>query len=169
MSIMPSLDVCAGSKLASLPLAMAGGGVNIDFDKSVIGQMVVFALLVVVLKPLLFDPVLAIFEQRERRTEGAKAEARDMQEEAGTLLRKYERELQRVNQVAAAERERLRSETAHLEAEILHEARAVTSKVIEDGRQQIGGEVNKIRFELGRQSERLARELAARVLGREVS
>ena len=168
MSIMPSLDVNAGSKMASFPLAMAGG-VNIDFDKSFIGQMVVFALLVVVLKPLLFDPVLAIFEQRERRTEGAKTEAREMQEEAGSLLRKYERELQRVNQVAAAERDRLRTETARLEAEILHQARAVATKVIDDGRLKIDGEVNRIRFDLGRQSERIARDLAARVLGREVS
>lgn len=167
-----SLDLCAGlatTPLRSSLLLAASGGVNIDFDKSFVAQMVIFALLVVVLKPLLFDPVLAIFEQREQRTEGAKAEAREMQEEAGALLRKYERELQRVNQVAAEERDRLRTETSRLEAEILHEAREVTTRVVDEGRRKIETEVNAIRFDLGRQSERIARELAARVLGREVS
>ena len=37
-------------------------------------------------------------------SDGARAEARKMQEEAGELLRKYEAELDRVNRVAAEER-----------------------------------------------------------------
>jgi F-type H+-transporting ATPase subunit b len=131
--------------------------------------MVVFAGLVVILKPLLFDPVLKIFEQRELYTEGAKSDARKLQEKAGELLRKYERELERVNQVAATERERLRAETSKLEGEILNEARQTTAKIIDEGRQKIATEVNAIRFQLGRESERVAREIAARVLGREVN
>lgn len=150
-----------------MPFVIASG-VSIDFDRTFVLQMAVFAVLIVVLRPLLFDPVLSIFEQREKRTEGAKAEARDMQEEAGQLLREYERELERVGQVAAAERDRLRTETTRLEAEILHEARSVTTRMIDDGRRRIETEINAIRFDLGKQSERLARDIAARVLGREV-
>ena len=59
----------------ALPTLIAS--VSIDFDRTFILQMAVFALLIVVLRPLLFDPVLSIFEERERRTDGAKAEARD--------------------------------------------------------------------------------------------
>jgi F-type H+-transporting ATPase subunit b len=129
---------------------------------------VLFALLVVILKPLLFDPVLKVFDEREKRTEGARAEARAMQEKAGTLLRKYERELEKVNQVAAEERDRLRTETIRLEGEILREARSVATKIVEDGRGRIHTEVSKIRFDLGRQSEQVARDIATRVLGRDV-
>ena len=57
------------------------------------------------LKPLLFDPVLKVFSLREERTEGARATARELQEKAGELLQKYEKELERVHQVAAEERE----------------------------------------------------------------
>jgi F-type H+-transporting ATPase subunit b len=168
---MSILDVCALTpNLGSLFAApLASGGVSIDFDKTFIVQMVVFALLVLLLKPLLFDPVLKIFEKREERTEGAKATAREMQEKAGELLRRYERELERVNQVASAERERLRSETAKLEAGILGEARAVAAGVVDQGRRQIETQVNAIRFDLGKQSEVIARDIATRVLGREVS
>jgi len=151
----------------ALPMLLAS--VSIDFDRTFILQMAIFALLIVVLRPLLFEPVLSIFEERERRTDGAKAEARLMQAEAGELLREYERELVRVGEVAAAERDRLRTETARLEAEILSEARAVTSRVVDEGRRRIETEVNSIRFDLGKQSERLARDIAARVLGREVA
>ncbi len=91
-----------------------------------------------------------------------------MQERAGELLRNYERELERVNQAAAEERERIRSETAKLEAQILEEARQAAAKIGDEGRARIAKEVNAIRFDLGRQSEQLAREIAARVLGRSV-
>jgi F-type H+-transporting ATPase subunit b len=149
--------------------AAMSGGISIDFDKTFVVQMVVFSALIVILKPLLFDPVLRIFEEREKRTDGARAEARRLQEEAGELLRRYEKELERVNQVATEERERLRSETSKLEAEILEEARAVSQQVVEDGRQRVASEVSKIRFDLGRVSDQIARDIAERVLGRGVS
>jgi F-type H+-transporting ATPase subunit b len=166
---MPTLELYAPKGMLLVPAMASGGGVNIDFDFTFVAQMVVFAGLVLILKPLLFDPVLKIFEQRELFTEGAKSDARKLQEEAGVLLRKYERELERVNQAAATERERLRTETGKLEAEILGQARATTAKVVDEGRQKIATEVNAIRFQLGRESERVAREIAARVLGREVN
>ena len=168
---MLTLELCASvAQISSmLGAASGGGGVSIDFDRTFIAQMVLFALLVVVLKPLLFDPVLKVFEQREVRTEGAKAEARKMQEQAGVLLRKYEKKLEEVNQVAAEERDRLRTETAKLEAEIIGEARMATARIVEDGRKKISEDINAIRFDLGKQSERIARDMAARVLGREVS
>lgn len=154
---------------ASPPLAaLFGGAVNLDFDRSFVVQMVLFAFLIVVLKPLLFDPVLKVFEEREKRTDGARADARKMQEEAGALLTRYERELERVNQVAAQERERIRTETSKLEAEILGEARAVAAGVVDEGRRKIESEVSTIRFDLGRESEKIAHEIASRVLGREV-
>ena len=37
-----------------------------DFDLTFVLQMLLFALLIVVLRPLLFDPVLRVFEERRR-------------------------------------------------------------------------------------------------------
>jgi F-type H+-transporting ATPase subunit b len=148
---------------------MSGAGVTVDLDITFLVQMGLFALLVLILKPLLFDPVLRIFEEREKRTEGARGDARKMQEEAGELLRKYERELERVNGVAAEERDKLRTETSKLEAQILDEAREVTTKIAEDGRKKISEQAAAIRFELGRSAELLSRQIASRVLGREVN
>jgi len=154
----------------ALPMLAAAmsGGISIDFDKTFVLQMGIFVVLILVLKPLLFDPVLKVFEEREKRTEGARAEARAMQEEAGELLRRYEGELEKIHRVAAEERDHLRSETTKLESEILKDARAVSARIVEEGRKKIEAEVDGIRSELGRQTEQLSREVAGRVLGREV-
>ncbi|GMV13398.1 MAG: hypothetical protein AMXMBFR56_16220 [Polyangiaceae bacterium] len=149
--------------------AAMSGGISIDFDKTFVLQMCIFVVLILVLKPLLFDPVLKVFEEREKRTDGARAEARTMQEEAGQLLRRYEAELEKIHRVAAEERDHLRAETTKLEAEILREARAVSTRVVEDGRKKIEAEIGAIRVDLGRQTEQIAGAVATRVLGREVS
>jgi F-type H+-transporting ATPase subunit b len=154
----------AASTLDGVTKAMAGG-VPLDFDRTVLVQIVVFAALIVVLKPLLFDPVLKVFSLREERTEGAKATARELQEKAGELLQRYEKELVRVRQVAADERDRLRSETSKLEAEILRDARDATTRIVEDGRHKIQTEVNAIRIAVGAESEKVAKMIVDRVIG----
>jgi F-type H+-transporting ATPase subunit b len=155
--------------LTAIGPAASGSAVNVDFDKSVLLQMALFVVLVVVLKPMLFDPVLKVFALREQRTEGAKAEARELDERAGELLRKYEDELVRVQRVIGEERDRIRAETARLEAQILGEARRAAADIIDEGRRQIDAESNRIRLELGRQADGVAQAIARQALGREVS
>jgi F-type H+-transporting ATPase subunit b len=154
----------ATSTLDGATSALAGG-VPLDIDRSVLVQIVLFAVLIVVLKPLLFDPVLKVFALREERTEGARTTARELQEKAGELLQRYEKELERVQQVAADEREHLRSETSKLEAEILREARDATTRIVDDGRRKIESEVNSIRIQVGAESERVAQLIVDKVIG----
>jgi F-type H+-transporting ATPase subunit b len=131
--------------------------------------MGIFVLLMFLLEPLLFKPVLRIFALREERTEGARAKARALEERAGELLKRYEKELEKVHRVAATERERLRQETTALETQILNEARDATTKILEDGRRSIETEVNRIRFDLGRESEQLSRRIVEKALGAETT
>ncbi len=141
---------------------------TIDFDLTFLLQMVVFSGLIVLLQPLLFRPVLAIIEERERRTEGARGSAREMQEKAGELQARYERELARVREVAAREREAVRAETAKIEAEMLASARASAATILEVGRKRIERERDRAARALGQQSKELARVVAEAVLGRSV-
>src|SRR5688572_9622419 len=108
------------SPIASAKI-FASGGVNVDFDLTFLAQFVLFTLFILVIKPLLFDPMLRVFEERERRTEGAKKKARAMDEQAGELLARYEAELDKVRREANTERDRLRAETARIEAQIMAE------------------------------------------------
>ncbi|HEY2404460.1 MAG TPA: ATP synthase F0 subunit B [Polyangiaceae bacterium] len=166
------IELCAATSsdsLSAIGSAWNGRAITIDLDKTVLVQAVLFTVLLVVLKPLLFDPMLKVFAAREERTEGTRAKARELQEHAGELLRRYEKELERVHKVAAEERERLRTETAKLEAEIVREARDVTARIVDEGRRKIESEVTAIRASLGRESERVAEQISERVLGRPVN
>lgn len=151
-----------------LSTLFASGAIAVDFDLSFLAQLVLFTTFIVVLKPLLFDPLLRVFEERERRTEGVKKEAREMDEKAGVLLTRYEAELDKIRQEAGAERERLRREAASLEAQVLAEARAETARYLEEGKARINAEVTQMRREMAIAQPALAAEIASKMLGREV-
>jgi F-type H+-transporting ATPase subunit b len=146
----------------------AAGAVDMDFDLTVVVQMAAFTVLVLVLKPLLFDPLIRLYEERDRRTEGAKLSARQMDERAGELLRRYDAEIEKVRRAAGEERERLLRDAQHLEAEIVEQARADVAKTLEDGRAAIARESASIRAELRVRSQQLARSIASSVLDREI-
>jgi F-type H+-transporting ATPase subunit b len=97
--------------LHALPHLLASA-ISVDFDLTFLAQFVLFTAFITVLKPLLFDPLLKVFEEREKRTEGAKMEAREMDLEAGELLTRYEAALERVRQEAGRDREKRRGEAA---------------------------------------------------------
>jgi F-type H+-transporting ATPase subunit b len=156
----------AGSLMASV--SRSGGGIAVDIDKSVIIQFGAFILLFLMIKPLLLDPFLKVVEERERRTDGAKTEARGMDERAAQIIERYEAELDKVRRLASQERERLRSEAQKLETQMLQEARQQTTEIVREGKQRIAKEASSIQFELGRSSAGLGAEIASRVLGREV-
>jgi F-type H+-transporting ATPase subunit b len=143
--------------------------VTVDLDKSVLVQMALFGLLILLLDPLLFRPMLRLFALREQRTDGARADARAMQERAAELLANYEAEAARIKATASAERDALRRETAALEASMLAEARAAADLLIAEGRQRIGDDVAKVRDDLQATKDDLIRGIGARVLGRELN
>ncbi len=150
-------------------LHLFASAISLALDLTFLAQLVLFGLFVSLLKPLLFDPLLRVFEERERRTEGAKKEARAMDEEAGELLRRYEAELARVRREAGLERERLRAEATRLEAKIMLEAREETARIIEAGKARTAAEVGELRQQLEGQKADLAAQIAARIIDRGVA
>lgn len=146
----------------------ASADVVVDFDPTFLVQLVLFAAFFLVLKPLLFEPLLRVFEEREKRTEGAKKEAREMDLKAGDIGARYEAELEKVRRAAGLEREKVRQEVARLEARIMAEARAESTRIIDDGKKKIEAEVATLRSDIDKQIPELAAQIATRVLGREV-
>jgi F-type H+-transporting ATPase subunit b len=146
----------------------AGGGVVVDLDATVIVQIVLFLFLLGILKPLLFNPMLKLFEEREKRIEGAKLEARRMDEASAGALSKYESEMQKARAAGNTEREKFRAEGAKAENEILDKVRAAIAHSLEQGRKQLVADTEHVRAALKADSAALAAQLASRVLGHEV-
>ncbi len=149
---------------------LSGGGIEVDISPTLMAlQFGVLSVLVVVLKPLLFDPLLAVLEEREKRVEGARAEARKMDDEAAELLLKYDGEIQKVHRVAAEERDKVRAAAQKVEAAEMSEARAEAQAIVDKGRAHLSAERQRLMGELATSEVELSRQIAGRVLGREVS
>lgn len=148
--------------------SLAGGGIDVDVDLSVFVQVALFALLAFALKPLLFDPLLKLFEEREKRIEGARAESFALDKASAEAQGRYEAAMQEARGKANTERDKLRSEGVRRENEILAEARAVTGKKLEDGRSVLGKELESARTHIQKSADELGAQIASRVLGREI-
>lgn len=148
---------------------LSEGGVTVDFDASLFLQVGIFLVLLFVLKPLLFEPMLKLFEEREKRTEGTKREASKEDQRSAQALSKYEAILAKAREAGAAERDAIRAEAQRKEAELLAKVREHTTATLEKGRAAIAAEATKARAQLGAESDQLGRSIASRVLGREVT
>ena len=150
-------------------LGTSQGAVEVDINLTTVGQMVLFVVLWLVLKPVLFDPMLKLFEEREKRIDGAKLRARGIDQESLEAERKYEAAIAKVRADAAVERDRLRGEGAKAEADLLSKVRVETAKVLDEGRARITADATAARTALLREAPVLAIDMAHKALGREVS
>lgn len=146
-----------------------GGGVNVDMDASLVVQIGIFVLLLVILKPLLFDPMLKLFEEREKKIEGTRREATKEDERSAKALAKYEGILAKARDAGNAERDQLRAAGQKKESEIMTQVRSQTTATVEGGRQAIADEAKAARMALDAEVNVLGKAIASRVLGREVS
>jgi F-type H+-transporting ATPase subunit b len=142
--------------------------ITVDFDATFIAQFILFTAFILVLRPLLFDPLLKVFAERERRTQGAREKARIMDAKAGELSLRYDAELDKMRLEANQERERLRREAKDIESKIMAEARADVTRILESGKARITSEVEQMKKDLAEAQPVHAADIASRILGREV-
>jgi F-type H+-transporting ATPase subunit b len=146
-----------------------GSAVNVDLDASLLVQIGLFVVLLLILKPLLFEPMLKLFEEREKRIEGTRREASKEDERSAKALAKYEAILAKAREAGAAERDALRAQGTKKEAELMASVREAVSTTIERGRTALADEAKATRAKLASEASVLGRGIASRVLGREVS
>ncbi len=142
--------------------------ISVDFDATFLVQLVLFVGLTLILKPLLFDPMLKLFEEREKLTDGAKAQARRIDEKSASALAAYEKAMADARATANAEREKVRAEGLKREQEILASVRESTAKVLDEGKRSAQAEAGRVRAALNASAPALARDVTDRVLGRQV-
>lgn len=144
------------------------GGVDVDINLTFIAQIVLVVVLLLVLKPMLFDPMLKLFEAREQRIDGAKKKARETDMKSAKAETEFQTQLGKAQAQGNVVRERLRAEGVKAENDVLAKVRAETAAFLDEGRKKAQVELSTARAELKGSSQDLARQLAARVLGREV-
>jgi F-type H+-transporting ATPase subunit b len=145
------------------------GGVDVDIDLTFVGQIVLIVVLLLVLKPVLFDPMLKLFEEREKRIDGAKKKARETDIKSAKAETEFQTQMGKAQAQGNAERERLRGEGIKAENEVLSKVRAETAAFLAEGRKKAQEELTQARAQIRAQSQDMGKQLASRVLGREVT
>ncbi|MBS2019668.1 MAG: H(+)-transporting ATPase [Deltaproteobacteria bacterium] len=147
----------------------AEGAVTIDLDSTLFVQLGLFLVLLFVLKPTLFDPMLKLFEEREKRIDGTRLKASKEDEKSAKALAKYEAIVGKGREAGASERDALRQTAMKQEAELMARVRSETASTLERGRAEIAKETQATRAQLQGEARTLGRDIASRVLGREVA
>lgn len=141
----------------------------ITIDHTVVVQILAFLLFWLVLSKILFRPLLALLEERERRTEGFKAEAASLKEEAERLKAEYEAGIARAAEEANAAKGVIVREAHEARERFLALAREEAARVIESARKEVELEMQRGRELAVRESEVIAQQMAEKILGRNVA
>lgn len=141
----------------------------IDIDLTVVVQFVLFLILLGVANKLLFQPYLQLRERRKAGIEGSRAEAERMTAQADSKLADYEKQLGAARNRANDEGRKVRAEAAAHEKEVTDKARTETQKSIDAATAKMRAETDAARLQLLPQATTLARQIASKLLGREVA
>jgi F-type H+-transporting ATPase subunit b len=148
--------------------ALLSGGSIIDLDGTVFVQLAMFFVAFGVLYVLVFKPMVALLEAREHAIDGAKDEAKQLEHDVREKQAAFESELRKVRSSGSEERDRLRLEGQELERKLLDTVRSETTSLVANAKTRLAAEAGVARSELGAKKSELAREIASKVIGREV-
>ncbi len=149
--------------------ALAAGHPLIDIDLTVFVQFALFLILFVVANKLLFQPYLQLRERRKQGIEGARADAERMSAQAEAKLADYEKQLASARNRANDEGRKVRAEGMAHEKEVTDKARAAAQKAIDEATSKMRAETDAARLQLLPQASTLAKQIASKLLGREVA
>jgi F-type H+-transporting ATPase subunit b len=105
----------------------------VDLDITLAFQAVLFLLLVIALPALAFKPLVERMQERDARTDGARAEAKKVSHDADAKVQEYESRTAQAKRRALEERAQVRVDAQRKAAELLTEARAQTAARIDAG------------------------------------
>lgn len=136
---------------------------DLSIDFSFLAQIVLFAVLWFGLKQLVFDPVLAVLDERRQRTVAAQAEAERLVSAAEGARADYDRALQEMRVELAQESSAARNAAQEESQRALASARAVAQEEISLLRAQVSAQVDAARHGLAAQAEAIAGQMLDRV------
>ena len=137
---------------------------NVDFSLAV--QIILFLILWSILRRVLFGPVGRLMAERDRRTEGAQAEARSMLEEGKELQERYDAAIAKARSEGEAIKAEIRDEALKARNVMLSQGRDAATEKIQEIREEVRKELEEARGVASANADALAQQMAEKVLGR---
>ncbi len=153
----------------AIPISIiAAGGSLVDVDSTYLIQLGIFLLVFLLLRPLLFRPVIRLIEARRTATLGMQENAEKLDQEAQVLNKDVEAKLAEVSSQASLERAKLVEQARLKERELLTKAREDSAGVVEQAKQDAAVQADQVRESLRQEMAGLVDSVAAKVLGRPI-
>jgi F-type H+-transporting ATPase subunit b len=150
-------------------VSLASGHPLIDIDLTAVVQFGLFLVLMFVANKLMFQPYLVLRERRKAGIDGARAEADRMTAQADAKLADYEKQLAVARDRANEEGRKIRGQAAAHEREVTDQARASAQAAIDQAQSKMREETEAARAQLLPQADAIAKQIARKLLGREVA
>ena len=147
---------------------LLSGGSPIDLDGSMFVQMGIFFIAFLILRSLVFQPVMRVFDAREAAVGGAKREAESMEHDAHEKREHFEHEMRKVRAEANEKRDALRSETQAAAREITEKARTESANAVAAGKAKLDAEAAQASAAAQAQIPVLAKQITDKLLNRSV-
>lgn len=150
-------------------VSLAAGHPLIDIDLTVFVQFALFLVVFLVGNKFLFQPYLKLRARRKLGIEGARAEAERIAAQAEAKLADYETQVRQARGRANEDGRKIRAEATAREKSLTDASRAAAQKALDEATAKMRTEADAARLQLLPQANTLARQIASRLLGREVS
>ena len=157
--------------LIALPAtAFAAGGehglVLVPDPRMLVALIVLFVLLIAPANALVFKPLLRVLDERDARTAGTRARAERLEQEASTILARYEQAVRETREESERSRRALLTEVRAEAQREIGGARRDAEGRLEAARGEIASALASARGSLRGQAQDLASQAASQVLGR---
>ena len=132
-------------------------------------QMALLVVLVFILSATLIRPILATFQERERRTTHPIEESKALLTDAEAKTARYEESLKKASAEALAAKRRKMEESGRSERKRIEGVQDESNRRVEEMKVQIDAEKEEAAKALRSEVSRLSVEIAAKVLGRPIA
>lgn len=140
----------------------------LSFDKTLFVEFFIFIIATIILNELLFKPLVALRYRREDLTVGKMDEARELNKDVEKKIEEYENRLHDAREEAYEKKAEIRKEAQQSAEKIIADARKEAEKQLEQYKKELNFHIDEIKQKINPEIEVLAKDIASRVMGREV-
>ncbi|MBW2426378.1 MAG: ATP synthase F0 subunit B [Deltaproteobacteria bacterium] len=128
-----------------------------------------FVILIFPLNALLFKPVFAALDARSERIDGARQRSAQLEQEADSVLGRYETAIREARSEAETQRQTQLERAREEQLEVTGAARQEAEGELERARAELSQSLETARATLRASAENLAQDAAEQILGRKLS
>jgi F-type H+-transporting ATPase subunit b len=140
--------------------------IRMELNATILLQAAIFFALLAWLSPVLFDPMLKLFEEREKRIVGASEEAKRLSGSADDAAKRLEEKTKEAQTEARKVLASLRASALEKEAQIVGAAKQAATTKLDEARSDLFEATEEARRSLKDDAKNLSSQIVEKVLGR---